>query len=100
MIFNKNIHNNILKVSDHTKEHKVVYVETNSEINDKKTYQRSLLDVSLYVIPITSINLYLPHVIHKETMAYITCIGFPDGSVDKESACNVGDKRDTGLTPG
>ena len=36
--FNKNIHNNILKVSDHTKEHKVVYVETNSEINDKKTY--------------------------------------------------------------
>ena len=38
MIFNKNIHNNILKVSDHTKEHKVVYVETNSEINDKKTY--------------------------------------------------------------
>ena len=36
--FNKNIHNNILKVSDHTKAHKVVYVETNSEINDKKTY--------------------------------------------------------------
>lgn len=33
-----NIHDNILKVSDHTKNHKVVYVENNSEINDKKTY--------------------------------------------------------------
>lgn len=38
MTINKNIHANILKVSDHAKDQKVVYVENNSEINDKKTY--------------------------------------------------------------
>ena len=26
--------------------------------------------------------------------------GFPDGSVDKESACNVGDTGDVGSSPG
>ena len=27
------------------------------------------------------------------------CLGFPGGSVGKESACNVGDIRDVGLIP-
>ena len=49
---------------------------------------------------VPSPSLYLPHFIDKETMAYITCTGFPNGSVDKELACSIGDKGDAGLTPG
>ena len=31
---------------------------------------------------------------------YIWIGGFPDGSAGKESACNAGDRGDTGLIPG
>ena len=33
------------------------------------------------------------------TNSYKTEAGFPDGSVDKESACNAGDVRDTNSIP-
>ena len=34
------------------------------------------------------------------TNSYKTEAGFPGGSVDKESACNAGDVRDTNSIPG